>query len=286
MQRFFLLFLVAGFLCPLSLSAQRIRSVKGEYIYYPPETQSMEMARQVAVERTKLQILADNFGTVMQSASSLRVEQSSGKSAVNTSTLSVSEVRGEWLETTDGPEIETILSPDGMIGLRVKITGRAREITLARAEIQTQVLCNGTESRFASLEFKEGDDLFLRFKSPVDGYLVVYLHDGGDEVSCLLPYSNQHDLPSFPIQAMQDYLFFSGGDADELTLTCAGQQEINRLYVIFSPNRLSRAVDVAGRSAEMPRTLSWIAFQRYLSRVRAADQEMIVEEYMITIDKL
>lgn len=280
-----LLFIVAalvGALVPSSLHAQKIRTEKGEYVYYPPETQSMELARQTAVERAKLQILADTFGTSVAQTATTRISDGT----TSTTALSSSSVRGEWIETVSGPEIETMLSPDGMIAIRVRIAGRVREITAARTEIQAQVLRNGTEPRFASLEFKDGDDLFLRFKSPADGNLLVYLYDGDEDVYCLLPYSAQKFLPVFPVQAMQEYLFFSGeGDSDEYSLTCAGTQEINRLYVIFSPNRFTRAADRDGRRVELPRTLSWEAFQQYLSRARAADPEMIVEDYMLTINK-
>lgn len=284
------LIVVVGLLFPLLVSAQRIRNVTGEYYYYPPETQSLEVARQVAVERAKIQILADTFGTVMQSTSSLRIEQSSGSSSVGTTTLSASEVRGEWIETTEGPEIETVLSPEGMLGLHVRLRGRVREITSARTQIQAQVLCNGTEPRFASLEFKDGDDLFLRFKSPVDGYLLVYLYDGDEDVFCLLPY-RQQPMSIFPVEAMQEYLLFSGEGADTYFLTCSRGLEINHLYILFSPNKFSRAADTAGGSVDiagadgLPRTLSWQAFQHYLSRTRAADPEMIVEDYMLTINK-
>ena len=244
----------------------------------------MEVARQTAIDRAKLQILANTFGTVIQSASSVRIDQSAGASSVGTSSLSISEVRGEWIETTEGPDLETILSPDGMIGLRVRMSGRVREITSARAETEVQVLRNGTDPRFSSLEFRDGDDLFLRFKSPVDGNLLVYLFDGGENVYCLLPYSSQRNIPAYPIRAMHEYLLFAGDDADEYTLTCTGKQEINRLYVIFSPQRLTRPFDTEGRAATTPRMLSWKAFNQFLARARTADPEMVVGEYMIIID--
>lgn len=281
-----------GLLAPLILQAQRIRTVSGEYIYYPPETQTMEAARMTAEDRAKIQILADEFGTVLQSSVTTRMEQSASGSAISTSSLSSSDVRGEWIETTDGPHFTTLLSPDGLLGIKVSISGRVREITEARTDIQAIVLRNGTDLRFADNAFKDGDDLFLRFRSPEDGWLLVYLYDGAGQVYCLLPYSTQR-LPSYPVKALQDYVFFSAAhpdgntpasDVDEYTLTSSRAQEMNRLYVLFSPNRFARASDNTG-SAVLPRELPFKQFQQYLGRALAEDRQLVVRDYLIEITK-
>lgn len=62
-----------------------------------------------------------------------------------------------------------------MLVVEVYVNGKAREKNGAGVEFDAKVLRNGTDLKFESLDFQNGDDLYLYFKSPVDGYLVVYL---------------------------------------------------------------------------------------------------------------
>lgn len=285
----YILLVLTVLLLPSEIRAQKIRTEKGEYTYYPPETQSMEVARQTAIERAKLQILADTFGTTVSQTATTRISDGSA----STSALSSSSVRGEWLETVSGPDIETMLSPDGMIGIKVRIVGKVREISASKTDIQAAVLRNGLDNRFASTEFKAGDDMYLSFTSPESGFALAYLYDGEEEVYCLLPYSTQ-SMSAFPIEAQRPYVFFSADKpdgvsvsalVDEYTLTCSRQQELNRIYVLFSPNHLSRAVDVNAAPGSAPRSLSYASFQRWLGKVRTEDRELVVREFDITIDR-
>ena len=53
---FFLLFTIPVF-------SQKMKTVEGEYTYHAPENVSLEEARRTALDRAKIQALADEFGT-------------------------------------------------------------------------------------------------------------------------------------------------------------------------------------------------------------------------------
>ena len=83
---------------PLMAFAQKTKKVCGEYIYYAPSTQSLEDAKYTALERAKLQALADEFGTVITQSNSTVMTMENGKTDSRFFSLSGSEVKGEWIE--------------------------------------------------------------------------------------------------------------------------------------------------------------------------------------------
>ena len=46
-------------------NAQRVKSIKGEYTYHVPENVTLDIAKQTALQRAKIQALADEFGTIV-----------------------------------------------------------------------------------------------------------------------------------------------------------------------------------------------------------------------------
>jgi hypothetical protein len=120
----------------------------------------------------------------------------------------------------------------------------------------------------------------------------VYLYDGKNTVYSLLPYRNQ-PVSSVAIKANQRYVFFSQADSDiipfpmvdEYILTCSDELELNRMYIVFSPNLFTKALDEEGDSADKPRILTWDKFQKWISKCRRRDVKMEVEIKDIIIHK-
>ncbi len=280
------------FLIPFISQAQKIKTVSGEYIYYPPETESYEESKKTAVQRAQLQILADTFGTMVDSGSATRISNVNGQSDIEQFTLGESHVKGEWIETIGEPTVTRYLTDDDMLAIKVKITGKVREIVKSKIDFKALALKNGTDVRFESTDFREGDELFLYFASPVDGFLTVYLYDGNNDVYRLLPYSQESD-GSATVKAGAEYVFFSCEKADpkeawcvdEYVLTCTRDIELNRIYTIFSPNTFTKALDSDSNLELTPRGLEYVDFQKWLSRVRSFDKDLEVKTIDITIKR-
>lgn len=287
-----LLILILFVIGCLNVNAQRVKTVSGEYIYHPSETQSLEEAKRVALYRAQMQILADTFGTVLNATSATVVQNSSDQSSVDMFSLSESSVKGEWLETIGDPEYYSEITPDGMLAVKVKVKGKVREITQAAVDFTARILRNGIEDKFEDTEFYSGDDMYLSFSSPANGYIAVYLFDGADNVYCLLPYQSSVE-GIIKTLAGKRHLFFSSeqpygvehaGMVDEYTLTCEKEQEINRVYVIWSTSSFIKANDVKGEEL-MPRMLDYASFQKWLSAIRIADRNLSVKTFDINIRK-
>lgn len=273
-------------------AAQRTIIASGDYTYYVPKHIALEQAERIALERAQLQILADEFGTIIESVSTTQIANSNGQSNVSTSTIGSSEVKGEWLETIGDP-IYTTSYEGGMLVLHVKIKGRVREILTAPIDFKVKVLCNGIEDKFERSSFFDGDDMYLSFASPINGYLTVYLFNGNDNVYCLLPYQRQTE-GMIAIKANQRYIFFSQDQTpdtiekqlvDEYILTADSESEFNRIYIIFSPHRFYKAADKQGSTSESPRFLSFQEFQKWLAKVRRSDNSMQLVVKDIIINK-
>ena len=268
--------------------AQKSRKVTASYTYYAPENVTLEQAKQTALERAQIQAIAEAFGSIVTRSNATTVKSRNGKSEVSLLSLGASEVKGEWLETIGQPKYKFSYD-EGMQIVSVTVQGIIREIINAPVDFKAKVLCNGKEDKFERDEFRDGDDLYLAFQSPVDGYLTVYLIDNSGTAYCLLPYRND-TRGKVPVKGNCPYLFFSIKDAppaeadvvDEYTMTCDGETELNQIYVVFSPRLFTKAVD-NGENHLQPRELPYEEFQKWLFKCRKQDREMRVEVKNILI---
>ena len=171
-----------------------------------------------------------------------------------------------------------------------EVKGKIRELIANEVEFQVKVLRNGTEDRFESEMFNNGDDLYLSFTSPVAGYLAIYLVDVGNDATCILPYQRQQD-GIYAVKANQRYVFFSEKDAtpvekplvDSYNLTALYPVEQNQIYVVFSTQSFVKAAD-NGFEGQL-RQLKGDDFQKWLAKCRKRDMNMTVKMIPITIQK-
>lgn len=288
--------IIAFLLITLPVFSQKIKTVEGEYLYHAPENVTIEQAKRTAVERAKIQALADEFGTIVSQSSTTSIANINGESSTNVLVLSGSDVKGEWIEDLGEPKVQVNYEGD-MLVVTAKVKGKAREILSAGVDFTSKILRNGKEDKFESDDFKNGDDLYLAFQTPAKGYLAVYLVDAENMAYCLLPYRNQTD-GIYPVNANQRYLFFCPEEApegeralvDEYALTCERQMEYNYIYVIFSRNQFTKANDAASNKqidgyAGAPRELSYEDFQKWLGKCMKHDAEMNMKKIPITIKK-
>lgn len=270
--------------------SQKIKTVDGEYTYVVPENVNLDKAKYIALERLKIQLIEEEFGSTVSQSNSTLVKNSNGKSDVDFVSIGGSEVNGEWIETIGTPRYNIYYEKE-MLVVSVKAKGRIREIISTAVDVKSLVLRNGIEDRFESDTFKSGDDLYISFQSPTNGYLVVYLVDTEQRAFCLLPYQNMKE-GFFNVEANKRYVLFSTQTAsselkpyvDEYTMTCTHDQEINQLYVIFSTSPFVKAIDDK-LEKELPRELSNEDFQKWLAKYRTRDTNMVVKKKTITIRK-
>jgi len=288
----FLLLLV---LCSGWLLAGEVKTVSITYEYISDNpSESLAQAKQTALQRAKLKAMEEHFGLDVSSVSAImqRNKQSGLQTSSSTDVFALREtaVRGEWIQTIDEKILDESIDRSGFLHIKVYVKGRARNNDKAKVQL-SYALINNAHDRTNRDQYYDGDDIFLRFSTPRSGSLCVYLVDENKDVFCLLPYQNATSGCQ-AVQANTDYLFFSSStdpDADEYTLNTPRSQEMNAVYIVYTPNGLTKAADRrAGknwRNEQLPRQLSYEDFVKWLSHNQVKDRDMVVLTEVITIRK-
>ena len=267
-------------------------SITYEYISDNPN-ETPEQAEQAAIQMAQQKALEEHFGLdVVGITSTMQRNRQEGQQVSSTSdvfSLRETSVRGEWIETTSQKVLEKTFEKD-FWHVKVYITGRARNHSTDKPAIQYAFINNAHDKQNRD-QYYDGDDIFLRFTSPVSGALCVYLIDTEQNAYCLLPYQSS-TIGHQAIDANQEYLFFSTStnpNADEYTLNTIQSSEQNALYVIFSPNTFTKAADKqAGknwRDEQLPRQLSYEDLMKWLAKNQTLDENMVVRREVISIRK-
>ena len=289
-----LLFIIGLFSCLWTIQAAKTKTIKAEYTYYAPENVTLEQAKQTALQRARLQGLAEEFGTNMNQIGTTIRENVNGESSASVFQLTNSTVKGEWIRDLEDPEYDIKYEGNTLV-VSAKVKFEARELKSATIDFDAKILRNGTDDKYESDDFKNGDDLFLSFQTPKDGYLAVYLVEG-DQAYCLLPYRNQTD-GICQVKANKRYVFFSAAEdksanVDEYVMTTDKQLENDVIYVIYSPQEFSKAADTQSDrqvglegTDGLPRELTFEKFQKWLSRHQGSDEKMGVSTIPITIKR-
>lgn len=279
-------------ICILSVSAQKTKTVEATITFHAPETMSMVEARRTALDRAKIEAIANEFGTIVSQSNSTAISNTNGTSNSRFISIGGSDVKGEWIETIGEPKYEEIFQ-DGMLAITCNVKGKAREITSEQIDFIAKPLRNGQDLKFEGYNFKSGDDLYLYFKSPVDGYLAAFLVDeASGTVYCALPYRNS-DGNLKVIKADKEYILFSQKNADpeekrivdEYEMTANDDKEWNDFYILFSPDPFKKANLSSGSSQSMPKTTNWADFQKWLAKERNKNPRLNLQRIIISIEK-
>ncbi|MBQ5689136.1 MAG: DUF4384 domain-containing protein, partial [Bacteroidales bacterium] len=100
-----IILICVALIIPMMSSAQKMLTASGEYTYHAPQNITVEQAKAIAIERAKINIIADHFGTVVGVNNTTTVSNVNGESSVSFLSLGDSEVKGEWIETIGEPKV-------------------------------------------------------------------------------------------------------------------------------------------------------------------------------------
>jgi len=261
--------------------AQKIVKVSGNAQVRMERNMTLEEAQEKAKELAIINAIENEFGTFVEQQFDMRTED--GKTTFNT--IGITKVRGDWIETTslhfqDDFRVEKGKNGNQQIRyITCNITGKARK-TSPKAAIEYEVL-NSPLLAARTTEFYDGEQLYLWFKSPVDGYLSVYINDG-EMAYCLLPdtYSPTEYASGVDVKGDKDYLFFAPQQNDlpqlqveEYIMFTNKKIEYNTLYIIFSEEKFVKPMLNNKEKQEdkiLPRSLSSERFEKWLADQRAA----------------
>ncbi len=185
-----------------------------------------------AIEQAKINAIKDVFGEYVEQESKMGIE--AGK--VDFHSYGQTKVKGEWVQTIGEPEFSYDWrknekgKPETWITCKIK--GKIRK-AIPKADVQVKMLSCPLKN-CSTDEFEDEQNMFLYVKSPVDGYLSVFLDDG-TTVYRLLPYRRMGTQESVKIEGDKTYILFSreienfGVLADRIELFTNKDEERNTL---------------------------------------------------------
>ena len=265
--------------------AQKIVTTKGEERVRVEHNQTEKEARMIARELAIINAIENAFDTYVEGTGDMTIHD--GRDYFTY--IGSIKVKGDWIETLDEKyteDFERIETKDGLEVINwiiCEVEGKAREAT-PKAMIKYEVL-NGPNIGNRTEEFISGEQLYLFFQSPVDGYLSVFIEDNEAVFRCF-PYTSMtgSELSAGRVEADKEYLLFSKEPehnafqvtVDEPELFTSKAFEFNNIYLIFSENAYLKPILEAEKESSkykegyiIPKSLSKKDFQRWLADNRA-----------------
>lgn len=243
---------------------------------------SVEEAKRIALDRARIQAIADEFGTLISQVNSSVVTNQNGQSDTQFLSLGGSDVKGEWLADTKEPVTE-ISYVDNTLVINAQVWGKARELKRAEYDLLIKTMGNGVECE----HFKHNDRFSVLFRSPVKGFLSIWLVDEKlHQAYCLLPYDDGNG-EAREIQSRKDYHLLCTADEsypyrEETILTADTERDVNHLVFIFSSNPFTMPQTLQGEF--LPEQTSQ-KFERWLQKNRVKDDHMFIVRRVIDISK-
>lgn len=259
----------------LNIFAQKIKTVEGRYEYYLPRHMSRAQGEQTALERAMIEAIADEFGTYVSQQTQLNL--SSSKEGENTEFYSYGStmVKGEWVETLAEPVFGIFLTPENEIVITCEVKGKAREKRRVVDDFDMAVLNGGTTDEYRSSTFIDGENVYLAFTSPVNGFVAVYLEDDSKTFARMLPFNGEGNKAR-KVDGNKRYVFFTRNEGLEqrYRLQTNRASERNMIHVLFSPNPFVLPSDHTGEGENALDELSGEKFRIWLEKSRSLDPEM------------
>lgn len=294
MKNFYLLFTLTLYFLSSVTMAQEIRKVHGKYQLRMELNMTENDTRKLAEEMAKIDALQKTFGSIVDQEFNMMIE--SGIPDYNI--ISKTETKGEWVETTRRVFYEDLKAETTIDGERnikwitCEIRGRAREVK-PRAHIDFYPLnCPNLSCR--TTEIVDDGNLYLYFRSPVDGYLSVFIDDG-NLITRLLPdcYASKEFESGVFVKGDQQYIFFSREDnslpqktVEKYRMFTSKKFEFNYLYIVFSESQFVKPIldeKQFKNGIIQPKSLSSKEFQEWLAENRYASDSFQKRQIAITV---
>lgn len=258
--------------------AQRTADVNGKYTYILSENDNVTIkeAKLKAIEEAKAEAIKKEFGMLVASDFINTEKQTNDDFSSYYMSNTSASVKGEWLGDDRDPEV-TVECINGDIFFTAEVWGKAREIVRAKPDIKWSVEKDVNGQRVEANEFTSGERFFVKFRSPSDGYVAVYLITGDNETACLLPY-RKDTTGRFQVKGGKEYTFFDktvDPSASYYKLSTNQGLEYNTLVIVFSPNSFTKCMDTSN-DPRHPNTLNSKDFAKWSLKNQRADSEMYV----------
>ena len=278
-------------LFPFLSFGQGTKVVAGQSSFRIEAYMSQNEAEERAIELAKIDALINEYGQYVEQEANLDLKN--GK--VDFRSYGQTKVKGEWIRNLDDPEFsysEKIVKGKPERWISCKLKGEARR-AIPKADLEVEIL-GCPDKKCITDKFKNDQNLYVYVKSPLNGYLSVFLDDGVN-VYRLLPYRSMEGQKSVRIQADKEYILFSSSQnkfnlsSDALQVYTERETEANTIIVVFSENDYSKPrlneEQVDQNNLIIPKSLAKSYFENWLGNNRAAFTDFLDLKKRFVINK-
>ena len=246
----FLFCLIFVLRLPGTCQKKEIKIVSGYVQYYFDDNIfSRQKAIDIATEEAKTKALENAYGSPTWVATITRLESVSDQKTIDTfKEYGESWVGGTWLEDLDIKH-DFIPNQYGGEDIRVEVKGKATNIDNRLDGLLAKTLGKDIVG-YDKFKFESYDYLYFHFKSPINGFLSIYLDEINNTTTRLLPYHGISEA-GYKIEADKDYILFSKSHEynysnDKIkkyqVVTSNPEGEVNIIYCVFSTDDMSKPV--------------------------------------------
>jgi hypothetical protein len=270
------------------------------------ETNNKELFELKCIETARVNAIENAFGKVIMQGNSTYI-QNSTKNTKNESYnsfnfISDTYVNGEWVSNIDEPKVEYITvkgyNDKPELWIKVNVRGYVKEITTAPINFQFSPLSCDNNINCKSEEFKDKQDIFFYFKSPVSGYLAIYLDVPPENKTFkIFPYQLAKNPSNIRVEKDTEYILFSKKknslteQVNEivLSLTKPNTPEVNKLFVLFSPDQeivkpVLTSNKTTDKSFQLPDSINSPDFQKWIQVLKSYNKSIQISTSYITIN--
>jgi hypothetical protein len=256
------------------------------------ENKALNMAMENAIDNA--------FGTsVMTNYNRLTVTEMQGRSVAFNSDIRSNFIstfpNGIWIKDSTKNCIEE-KDEKGNYWLTCKVAGYARKIESAKVQFIAYTLDGINPQLNKSETFNNGEDGYLYFRSPDNGYIVIF-YDDMKKVQRCIPY-NASKENYFKVDGNREYIFFSRNksdylsdknNVDEIEFFTEMPLDYNQFYVLFSPTPFSGYFynppeKLEGRYSTF-KSLDRESFHSWLQENRTRNKDLQVQIIGVTITR-
>jgi len=265
---------------------------------------SKEEAREEAKQQAMINAIEETFGAYVEKDADVDIENGKAKFKIIGQTL----VRGDWLKTINEKFDEEKRKIRGRYGnedelwISCEIEGMIREIKYPETTLNfTPLNCPDPVCR--TYDFRAGEPFYLTFRTPVNGYLSVFMVDESNTAFRLLPYQSMPEsyVHAVPVTADIPYIFFLNNKendyfpgfsymmVDEIVMTTDKSEEFLDLFVIFSKTDFTKPildnVEESVGNYSIPKSLGREKFEDWLEDNRIHDPAFLYKRVTLTVIK-
>jgi len=259
-------------------------------------TESQIDAKKRVFELAKRDLMLTSFPTNISAYNEFEIKDSVRmKSSIETI------IKGEIIDITDTVFKYTDRKEKGGKITEIFCQVKAKVRSLDNPQIPLEVLTLKSDNIIKSTsDFKIGDNFYIYFKSPVSGFLNIYV-ETPDMVQRVFPYSGMSKSYEYgvPVDADKEYILFSPDHiyfnepryvTDELKFMPSSRAlESNHVFVIFTKEQLTKPSLKSNSQIKLkdgftlPPSLSILEFKEWRVKNLTQRYDMQINDLFITI---